>query len=87
MLNSGCFIAAHEPHTFVETLRKLLSTIIQINQGSKKFFDLLTGRAEPFSSLNELEQVGVNLVLQRRAHAVRRARVNFERRVLDELGR
>jgi hypothetical protein len=40
LLYSGCFIAGHVPHTFVETLRKLLSTIIQINQRGKIFFYL-----------------------------------------------
>src|SRR6266487_4192415 len=39
------------------------------------------------SSLDEGEQVRVDLILQRRAHAVGRARIDLQLRVLDDLGR
>ena len=39
------------------------------------------------SRLDEREQILVDLVLVRRAHAVRRALVDLQRRVLDDLGR
>jgi len=37
--------------------------------------------------LDEREQISVDLVLVRRAHAVRQARVDFQRGALDDLGR
>ena len=37
------------------------------------------------SALQEIQQVGVDLVLEGRAHAVRRALVDFQLRALDDL--
>src|SRR6266699_914906 len=39
------------------------------------------------SGFDESQEILVDLILQRRAHAVRRALVNFERGILDQLGR
>src|ERR687887_2427952 len=36
---------------------------------------------------DEREQIRVDLLFVRRAHAVRQARINFQRRILDQLGR
>ena len=38
-------------------------------------------------TLDEREQILVNLILMSRAHAVRQARIDFQRGALDDLGR
>src|SRR5713101_7071032 len=43
--------------------------------------------AASVSGLEEGQEIRADLLLERRAHAVRRALVNFERGVLDEFGR
>src|ERR1700741_2177725 len=51
---------------------------------------LLTARPtadQPNSALQKREQIGVDLVLLRRADPVRSARVDLQRRVLDQLRR
>jgi len=44
------------------------------------------GAGETASGLKKSQQVGVDLVFQRRAHAVGRTRIDLESRIFDDLG-
>src|SRR4051794_14174279 len=67
-------------------LRSLLDQGISQSQESPMHAEQSIGDTSR-SPLDECEQVGVDLVLFGGGHAMRRARVDLQRRILDDLGR